>query len=447
MFSNLMFVIEILVAEFLLTFRLKHRKNYLIRFALTVLVLTAAAIFIPTIDNAWYTCLVYLLLFGVSVVALKLMNNEPWINVLFCAIAAYTMQHFAYQFTNLLFTLILWGESPLFGMYHLGFVNVSKFNLETFFWIAVYLFGYFSIYTISWYLFGQYVNKNEDFKVKNQALVVLVGGCLVLNIVLNALIVFSNEPQTVISSIVRHISGAFNCLLLLQWQFELVRSKRLENELDFTKRLLKQAKEQYNFSKENIDLINLKCHDMKHQIREIGSSKRLDAETIKDLENSINVYDSMVKTGNEALDILLTEKGLKCIHYNVILNSIADGKSLSFIKNSDVYSLFGNALDNAIEAVLKIKDEEKRVIGLKVYSVGGLITINVKNFYHGRISLNAEGLPDTTKKDKDYHGYGIKSIRMIVEKYDGNLSIITKDGVFNLNILIPVPKNNRTGII
>ena len=110
------------------------------------------------------------------------------------------------------------------------------------------------------------------------------------------------------------------------------------------------------------------------------------------------------------------------------------------MKSADVYSLFGNALDNAIEAVMKLQDKSKRVIGLKVYSVGGLVTVNIKNFYQGKIDLNAEGLPATTKSDKAYHGYGMKSIHMIVEKYDGNLSVQTKDEVFNLNILFSMQK-------
>jgi len=441
MFSNLLFVVEIIVAEFLMTVRLKRNSHYVLRFIGVVVALLGIALLIPSLENAWYNFAIYLVIFALSIVGLKVLYREPWINIVFCGVAAYTVQHLAYQFTNLIFTVVLWGESPLFGIYHTNAIDISKLSWETFFWIAVYAMGYFSVYVTSWFLFAQHVNKNEDLKIKKQSFVILVAGCLVLNILLNALVLFSGEPQTVVNSIVRHIAGTFNCLLLLQWQFELVRSKRLETELDFTKKLLIQAKEQYRVSKESIDLVNLKCHDIKHQIREIGSHKQLDEETVHDLEETVNVYDATVKTDHEALDVILTEKSFKCLHHNIILNCIADGKCLSFMKSSDVYALFGNALDNAIEAVMKLKDETRRVIGLKVYSVGDLITINVKNFYEGEISLNAAGLPYTTKKDKDYHGFGMKSIGMIVEKYDGSLSIQTQDKVFNLNILLLAPKN------
>lgn len=438
MFSNFLFMIEILVAELLMTLRLKRNGAYRLRMLLVATALIGVSLLIPTVDTAWYSCLIYLGMFALSVIGLKIIYNEPWINVVFCGVAAYTAQHLAYQFTNLVFTLVLWGESPLFDMYHIAEIDVTTLSWETVFWGALYVMGYFTVYMAVWFLFAKKLNKNEDLKIKNRSLVFLIGGSLILNIVLNSLVVFSGETQTIVTSIVLQISGSFNCLLLLQWQFELVRSRRLEVELNFTEKLLAQAQEQYAFSKENIDLINLKCHDMKHQIREIGSVKQLDAETITDLERSISVYDSVVKTENEALDVILTEKSFKCLRHDIILNCIADGKTLDFMKNSDVYSLFGNALDNAIEAVMKLEDKARRVIGLKVYSVGGLVTINVKNFFDGDITFNADGLPGTTKKDKGLHGYGMKSISMIVEKYGGDLSLQAKNGVFNLNILLPV---------
>ncbi len=441
MFSELLFLAELLIAEFLLTFRLRRNSYYILRVLGVVAVLFLVAFFLPFVDNVWYNCAMYLVIFALSVIGLKIVCKEPWINVIFCGIAAYTVQHLAYQFTNLIFTFILWGESPLFGMYHVGVVDVTQLNMESFFWVLMYIVGYFTVYGLLWFLFMRHVNKKEDLTIKNRSLVGLIGGCLILNILLNALMVFSGETHNVVNSIVYHVSSVFNCLLLLQWQFKLVQTKRLETELDFTKKLLVQSKEQYKISKENIDLINMKCHDMKHQIREIGSRKQLEDETIKDLEQSISVYDSVVKTDNEALDVILTEKSFKCLRHNIVLKCIADGQILNFMKDGDVYSLFGNALDNAIEAVIRLQDETKRVISLKIHSVGDLVTINIKNFYQGEIRMNADGYPCTTKSNKDYHGYGIKSIRMVTEKYDGSLSIRTKGDIFNLNILIPIPKS------
>ena len=68
------------------------------------------------------------------------------------------------------------------------------------------------------------------------------------------------------------------------------------------------------------------------------------------------------------------------------------------------------------------------------------ISINVNNFFEGHIKLNKDGLPITTKENKDYHGFGMKSIKMIVDKYSGDVSIVIKEDIFNLNIFIPIKK-------
>ena len=205
-----------------------------------------------------------------------------------------------------------------------------------------------------------------------------------------------------------------------------------------TQQLLHKSEEQYSLNKENIDLINIKCHDLKHQIREFGSKENVDKNAIKELENIIKIYDSNIKTGNEALDLILTEKSLICTKNHILLKFYGDCECLSFMEKVDLYSLFGNAIDNAIEAVSKENDENLKTINLIVRGVHSLITIRVENYFTGNIILNQEGLPITTKKDRDYHGYGLKSIKYIVEKYNGDFRINIEDNIFSLSILFSI---------
>ena len=92
----------------------------------------------------------------------------------------------------------------------------------------------------------------------------------------------------------------------------------------------------------------------------------------------------------------------------------------------------GNALDNAIEAVRKIKEEEKRVISMRVYAKEDLIILQIENTCLEETSVPEDGNLSTTKSDKNYHGYGIGSIRKIVEKYNGSLSLRKNDNMFIL---------------
>lgn len=188
-------------------------------------------------------------------------------------------------------------------------------------------------------------------------------------------------------------------------------------------------------SKENIELINIKCHDIKNQIATLGD--RVPQEEIRELERAVDIYDMAFKTGNEALDVLMVEKLMVCENKNIRLDCMMDGKLLSFMKQSDVYALFGNAVDNAIEAVERIVNEERRYISVRVRMEKGMLVIHFENYYEGEIAF-VKGLPQTTKEDKRYHGFGMKSIRMIVEKYQGHFSVGAKDGIFTLNILLPI---------
>ena len=119
----------------------------------------------------------------------------------------------------------------------------------------------------------------------------------------------------------------------------------------------------------------MKCHDMRHQIREIGRSKSLNSEVIDEMEKSITLYDTMVKTGTEALDVILSEKSLLCYRKGIVLTCVADGGRLDFMSATDLYSLFGNALDNAIAAV-KGLPEEMRVISVVDTGKGDFVNLS-----------------------------------------------------------------------
>ena len=157
---------------------------------------------------------------------------------------------------------------------------------------------------------------------------------------------------------------------------------------------------------------------------------------VKEIEDVISIYDSTVKTGNEALDIILTEKSLYCSKHDIKLCCIIDGEKLSFMKSADLYALFGNVIDNAIEAVERL-DSGKRTISLSVKQINSFLTVNIHNWYEKEISF-IDNLPKTTKSDTSMHGYGMKSVQMICRNYGGEMSINTENKVFNLNIVFPL---------
>lgn len=440
--NRLLFVAEIWIAAFLFAYRLRKRKHFCLRAAAGVVASAGAAIALNIpVESAWVFSLVYIAIFVIIIALMKFCFDELWQNLIFCGIAAYTTQHFAYEFTNLVLTLVTNGVSPLLGTYSKEILDFSNLRWLIFY-MAVYAVCYYVSFCLAYFIFGRKIRCAADLKIKNLKLLLLVGVGLLVDVVMNSVFVYSNilqieQESAVLYSIMMFVYNCLCCILLLTVQFGLVLQRQLKSELDYIRQLWRLRAEQYLVAKENIDIINRKCHDMKHQIRAIGRRhKQIPQDVVDEIEHSIGIYDAAVKTGNDVLDTILTEKSLRCVANKITFSCVADGASISFIKDSDQYALFGNALDNAIEAVLKVKEIEKRVIGLVLYSKKGFITLNINNTVSGNIKME-NGLPVTTKPDPKEHGYGVKSIKMIVERYNGEMDMSVDGGVFSLSILIP----------
>ena len=235
------------------------------------------------------------------------------------------------------------------------------------------------------------------------------------------------------------LMAQFYCAVMLYFQYTLFSKSAIKQELAALKRIWHQQKQQYQLSRETIATINRKCHDLKHQVaamRTLADSEERE-RYLSEIEGSVRIYDSIFQTGNEVLDTVLTEKSLTCEANEIALNCIADGKALAFLDPVDLYSLLGNALDNAIEGVRQLEQREKRLIDVLIKTENKLLLIQVINPVAGPINFRG-GLPASTKGDDDYHGFGLKSIRYTAQKYGGSLTVNLEHGCFVLRVLLPL---------
>ncbi len=231
----------------------------------------------------------------------------------------------------------------------------------------------------------------------------------------------------------------FYCITVLYLQNTLFRKSSIQKELDMIQLLLYQQKEQYQISKETIDLINRKCHDLKHQVRAmrtIEGEKERDAY-LKEIEQSVQIYDAIVHTGNEILDVILTEKSLFCSKDGIHVSCVADGSLLSFMEPVDLYALLGNALDNAMEALRMVPKENERVIDIMLFEKRGFAVLQIINPVSHKVRFR-DGIPVSTKVKNGYHGFGVKSMQHIAQKYGGFLTAEIKQGCFYLIVLMPL---------
>ena len=229
------------------------------------------------------------------------------------------------------------------------------------------------------------------------------------------------------------------CATVLYLQNELFKKSAMRHELETLDRLWHQQKEQYSLAKENIALINRKCHDLKHQVaamRTIAGPEERE-KYLKEVEDSVRIYEAIVQTGNEVLDTVLTEKSLLCEANQIKVNCVADGRQLTFMDPVDLYTIFGNALDNAIESIKDYQDPGMRFIDVQVYAEQQFLIVHISNPLRGPLTFE-NVLPVSTKPNNGYHGFGLKSIRHTVEQYEGHLTVKEEDGCFHLRILIPL---------
>ena len=216
------------------------------------------------------------------------------------------------------------------------------------------------------------------------------------------------------------------------------RVARLRSRESVMEQLLREKAEQYESSRQNIELINRKCHDLKHQLSAMRFADGEERERVyREAEEAVMFYDAAVKTGNEALDTILTEKSLICSAKKIRLSCTVSSANIDKIKVVDLYTMLGNALDNAIECVERFESEEKKTIRLQVRDLGNLLYLEIENYYEQPIVMQ-DGLPLTRKQDKQNHGIGLKSIQGIARRYGGDIHIHTDAQTFLLQIVIPI---------
>lgn len=212
----------------------------------------------------------------------------------------------------------------------------------------------------------------------------------------------------------------------------------LRQEEEMLKYLQNEKEKQYEFSKQNMDIINQKCHDLKRQIQALRFSGEAEREDLyQETEKNAEFFDYVVKTDNEILNTILTEKGLICYNRRIRLTCMVQSCDFQRISVIDLYTILSNAIDNAIECASKYKEESKKIISVHISQTGGMLSIMIDNYFDGELIFE-NGQLKTSKEDSNYHGFGMRSIQMLVKRYQGDIRISHTNLTFSLQIMLPV---------
>ena len=209
------------------------------------------------------------------------------------------------------------------------------------------------------------------------------------------------------------IFSSFGCMYLAAYIYDSMqtayRVQQMEIQRDYYKERIAEE-----------ERVRAIYHDLKNHLL-VMESRQNTAETrqmAQTLRSQIADYEDYVHTGNEFLDF----------------SALVDFKGMDFLEPLDISTIFGNAIDNAMEASEQLPEED-RLVTVKAERVRDMLLITVEN----NTPPGTQSIGGTTKSDRFVHGFGIPNIKKAVEKYDGQCSFRPKDGIYLLKILIPIP--------
>ncbi len=338
------------------------------------------------------------------------------IHMLFVVTCSYAVQHISSKLAYMLVMPFLQRMEEE----NIPFLFISLFCVTALMWLLIF-FSYTRPY-----------GKKEDLKFNNGQIVIYSGIFLLVAIGLSTAIErgFDKGADTYIASY-----QALNamCILfgftILNLEIGNYNTKALEQENLVLANLLKADELRYEQARRDMDKINIRYHDLKQQYAGADEAER------RKLEEEMNRLSLSYFTGNKAVDITLTQKAALCSDAGIRLICSADGSCLDRMKPFHLYSMLGNALDNAIECLEQVSDPEKKVITLDIHKERDMALIRVEN-YTPKVPVYDGGAIRTSKADFEDHGYGIKSIRNTAELYGGSATTFVENNIFYLLIVL-----------
>ena len=247
----------------------------------------------------------------------------------------------------------------------------------------------------------------------------------------------------------RHAEFAFVLLnipvLTATVTFALVRVFHMRGESENYKKQLSMQIQQFEWMEQMVEDVRMFRHDFPKKMRPLIAY--LDEDRPDEAREMAQQFSDFVAetgerfhTGNFRLDtVLFCEQQIALrdgIRFDVPFDTVFPAEG---IDPDDIYTIFPNALDNAIEATRKAAGE--KVVSLRTHQTKNTVYITIRNPVANEVKTK-NGLPQTTKADKANHGYGFRSIKKAAANYgDDNVSFTVQDGIFELRIFLNIPEN------
>lgn len=420
----LCFMFELLVSESIFLAHIPRKKPFFLRTgialaAYSILAIGTNDVFLFLPDWIGIRMMFFVIFFAWSMLAICFCFRASLSQIVFIATAGYSVEHIADSFVKII--IAVYNLNALSGRIQVFLLLILPYAVCA---------GFFYLLFVKRAMLDETMQDDDKRVLGISALNLVI--CLGLSVVTDHI-----ELSTA-AMVCNKIYSSLGCLLCLLLQVGIFQDSKMTQTNKTLQQMMLLERNQHEISKETINLINIKCHDLKHQIELINTqSDEKRRKNVEELSKAVLIYDSIIKTGNEALDMVLMQKKLICENYHIQFSYVVDGAHLNRMDEVDVYSLFGNMLENAIESLRQEPNEEKRVMTLKVSAHMKMLYINMDNYCSTPIVYKDGEIQTTKQNEPGMHGYGIKSIAYIVNAYNGDLMISTQNHHFVIEIMLP----------
>jgi len=410
------FFIEMLVITWILMIPMKKREHFWQQGVLLVLAGSVIAA-MDTNSNIKFileTAMIGFIAYRVYVIS--------WRKATYTAVCAYAVQHLTYT-VGMIEKCI---RGILFHVPHAPTDSEPDINLKMFLTVAL-------VYGTCYLFFVRKKRGKGEFDISVRQTIGFSVGVFFVVLVLSRMVQSYANNEYYGLELVCHFYSLICCLFILILDDGIFRRIQDENELSLVKYLWLKRQEQYAVAKENMNAINLKCHELKQQItgiQEMQVSEQL-KDSLEDLKDSIQIYDAVVKTGNEVLDVVLTEKNFYCQANHITMACIVDGAKMDFMETMDVYALFTGLFEDTFYSIKMLEEPDKKQIALSVWEKNGLLMIQLENYF--------EDSKEAQEVREEGIDYSIKSVKEIVKKYDGCMTIHKEHALVIKRISMPIP--------
>lgn len=430
---HVVYLVSIAAAYIMFTFGFARRNYFALRAAASFVAVTCIIMFVPDdpfgikLPISLNTISVLLCLILVT----KFMFAITWKGALFYAVSVPLLQHLSSTANRFLMDALIPNDILPPG-------GVAPFNCS---WPRriVFFAGHIAVYLIVYFVFLWRKRDKLDPSLKSWQLIIF---SLLATIIVFVLGNYVYHRLTVETGFLYYVPTMISCFMLLYALFMTNKKSRIEQEDRVIKTMLEEQQRRYEAMAASIENVNRKVHDLKYLLASVQNSGSDGNCVIERIKSDVKEYESHVHTGNIALDNTIAERKTAFTENGIIFECSIDGSRLSFMEPADIYVLFGNAIDNAIECVKGYPEREKRRITLSSFSRGSLYKVSVVNYCDSARTFS-DGVPQTTKQNVEDHGYGCKSMRYVAARYGGNIVFSCKQeqNVFAADMLFTLGAN------